>query len=308
MSAQTRPRLAGAVLKNILPSARLARALWLTFALHGIAMVAMAVLLLPGLPGGDTHADTARVAYIGGHPWLWRLGWLPWQLTAASDLLLALALLREPAVARIPAILTSLVTVAAFVPDQWSQACWITTGIHLARRRPAEYLAYEARVFNWTAAWGATLYVVAALGWTWCLAGARLWNRRLTLLSAILWPLFLAASLGTTIGLDRRLIAAGSALGFVLLELWFALVLERVLRRAQPDAEYGRRALWPFGICGSPSVVRRHPGRDSCARGGRGARIATRLNVEVPPRSRAAAGVRLEPVAADEYDATHGNC
>src|SRR4051794_38515336 len=99
--------------------------------MHALGMVAMAVVLLPGMPGGGTLADGERIAYIAGHPWLWRLGWLPWQLTAVSDLLLALALLREPSVPRLPAILTALVTVAAMIPDQLGQVCWITEGIAL---------------------------------------------------------------------------------------------------------------------------------------------------------------------------------
>ena len=50
-------------------------------------MLSMAVLLLPGLPSGGTADDLARIRYVAAHPWLWRLGWLPWQLTALSDVL-----------------------------------------------------------------------------------------------------------------------------------------------------------------------------------------------------------------------------
>ena len=223
---------------------RLERALFFTLAMHGLAMVAMAVLLLPGMPGGGTLADADRIAYIAHHPWSWRLGWLPWQLTALSDLLVAAALLREPAVPRLPAALTALLTVVAVIPDQLGQLCWITRGIALAQTDPGAYLAYEARIFTWTAAWGATLYTVGALGWTWCFAAARLWSRPLTLLSCVLWPVFFVASLGPFFALDGRLVAASNALGFVLLELWLALVLEAVLRRARPDGAYGRQAPW----------------------------------------------------------------
>src|SRR5437762_2536653 len=114
--------------------------------MHALAMVAMVALLLPGMPGGGTLADADRIAYVAGHPWLWRLGWLPWQVTALSDLLLAAALLREPAVPRLPAVLTALVTVAAVIPDQLGQLCWITRGIALAQTDPVAYLPYEARI------------------------------------------------------------------------------------------------------------------------------------------------------------------
>src|SRR4051812_11673033 len=84
----------------------LEQALLLSLVLHLLAMLGMALLLLPGMPGGN-YADVAgRMVYVADHPWLWRLGWLPWQLTALSDLLLALALLRAPAISRLPAALT----------------------------------------------------------------------------------------------------------------------------------------------------------------------------------------------------------
>ncbi len=86
----------------------LARALIVCFIAHGLAMLSMAALLLPGTPGG-LHSDVAaRMAYVAAHPWLWRLGWLPWQLTALSDLLLAWALLRTSWIPRLPAWLALL--------------------------------------------------------------------------------------------------------------------------------------------------------------------------------------------------------
>jgi len=82
---------------HLLSAARvLEAALVITFVAHGLAMLSMIAFLLPGLPGGTTAEDAARIAYIAAHPWLWRLGWLPWQITAGSDLLLAIALLRTP--------------------------------------------------------------------------------------------------------------------------------------------------------------------------------------------------------------------
>jgi hypothetical protein len=222
----------------------LERALLATFVMHGLAMLSMATLLLPGMPGGGIALDADRIQYLAQHPWLWRLGWLPWQLTAASDLLLALALVRTRWIPRLASVLSALVTVAAVVPDQLGQACWITTGLTLARGPAPAYLAYEARIFAWTAAWGATLYTIGALGWTWCFAAGRAWTRTLGVLSAVLWPLFLAVSLAPLVGADARLVAAGNALGFVLLMLWLALVTEQVMRRARPVEPSGRWAPW----------------------------------------------------------------
>src|SRR5438132_912563 len=85
--------------------------------IHFLAMLSMALCLLPGIPGGSNSDLAARVAYLAGHPWLWRLGWVPWQLSALIDLLTAVALCLTPWVPRWPARLTLLVTVLALVPD-----------------------------------------------------------------------------------------------------------------------------------------------------------------------------------------------
>ena len=222
---------------------RLDRALFATLALHALAMVSMAALLLPGMPGGGI-ADEVRIQYLAAHPWRWRLGWLPWQLTALSDLVLAAALLRTPWIPRLPAVVTAVLTVAAVIPDQLGQLSWVTEGLALARRDPIAYLVYERRIFVQIAAWATVLYTVAAVGWTWCFAAARTWSRALTVLSLGLWPLFALVSVGPLIGLAPKLVAAGNALGFVALQLWFTLVIEAVLRRTRPRTTYGQWARW----------------------------------------------------------------
>ncbi len=222
----------------------LERALLFSFAMHGLGMLAMVLLLLPGMPGGGTADDLARVHYIAEHPWLWRLGWLPWQLTALSDLLIGIALVRSPCVPRLPAVLTLLITIAAILPDQLGQALWITRGITLAQTDPIAYLPYEKMIFSWTAAYGAMLYIVGALGWTWCFAAGKLWSRSLTVLSIALWPMFALVGLGPLIGMNPQLVAAGNALAFVMLQAWFLLVTEEVGRRLRPETAHGRWAKW----------------------------------------------------------------
>jgi hypothetical protein len=222
----------------------LAAALAFTFAAHGLAMLGMLAFLLPGMPGGGELDDARRVAYIAGHPGLWRLGWLGWQVTAVSDLWLGVALLRTRGVPRLPAILTLLVTLCALAPDQYGQALWITRGVELARtatatRRLDEYLAFEQWVFPAVAGWGATLYTLGALGWTWCFAAAGTWSRPLTWLSVATWGLFGIVSPGLLLPPAWRfpagVVSAANALGFLLMELWFLAVLERVVARAWPD-------------------------------------------------------------------------
>jgi hypothetical protein len=227
----------------------LERALLFTFVIHGVAMLSMALLLLPAMPGAGVADPAARIRHIVDHPWLFRLGWIPWQLTALSDLLIAVALLRAAWIPKVPAILTALVTVAAVLPDQAGQVCWMTRGIDLARAGDsAAYLAYEARIFEWTAVWGGTFYTIGALGWTWCFAAGGAWSRGLSIVSALLWPLFLVVNGGPLLPPALRpspaFVAAGNAGGFVLLQLWFLLVGERVFRRARPDTAHGRWAPW----------------------------------------------------------------
>ncbi len=231
------------------PARFLERALLFSFVMHGLGMVSMALLLLPGMPGGGTLDDLVRLRYITDHPWLWRLGWLPWQLTALSDLLIAVGLLRTPWIPKVPALLTAIVTLAAVVPDQAGQIAWMTRGLELAAAGdPAAYFAYEARIFAWTAVWGGTLYTIGALGWTGCFAAGGAWSRGLTALSAVLWPLFLYVNSGPLLPLPLRpsagFVAGGNAAGFVLLQLWFALVTEQVLRRSRPVTASGRWAPW----------------------------------------------------------------
>ena len=138
-------------------------ALAFTFLCHGAAMLGMVLLLLPGMPGGGVDDVAARAAYVAGHPWSWRVGWLGWQLTALSDVLLGVALVRTRWIPRVPAILTLLVTLAAVVPDQGGQALWVTIGVDLAREAvrsgwSAGYLRFESGIFPVIAGGGDHLF------------------------------------------------------------------------------------------------------------------------------------------------------
>jgi len=143
----------------------LERALLFSFCVHGIAMLAMLCFLLAGLPGGPNDG-AARMAYVASSPWLWRLGWFSWQLTALSDLLISLALLRIRW--GLVAILTVVMVVAGMVPDQMGQVLWMTRGVELAQQGSlAAYSQFEAMVFGWISVYGGTFYTLAAVGWTW---------------------------------------------------------------------------------------------------------------------------------------------
>lgn len=221
-------------------TALLVFALGFTFLCHGAAMLGMVLFLLPGMPGGGVEDVAARAAYVAGHPWRWRLGWLGWQLTALSDLLLGVALVRTRWVPRLPAWLTLFVTLAALAPDQGGQALWITKGVALAGEAvrsgdAASYLGFESWVFPIVAGWGATLYTVGALGWTWCFAAAGVWSRALTWLSVAVWGIFAIVSpallLPGWMRAPDAVVSAANAVGFVLMQIWFALVALRVRAR-----------------------------------------------------------------------------
>ncbi len=220
-----------------------------TFVAHLVAMAVMAAVLLPMMPGGPVHDDAERMRRIATHPWAFRWGWVPWQITAASDLWLAVALVRTTWVPRLPAWLALVATVVAVVPDQTGQVLWMLRGPAIAAGGdPGAYLGFETRVYALTAAWGAIGYTVAAVFWSWAFASAGTWCRGLGILSAVLWPLFMGVSVAPLLPDGSRppasAVAAGNAMGFVLLVVWLAWVSERVFRRCRANTDWGERAVW----------------------------------------------------------------
>jgi hypothetical protein len=237
-----------------LPAARfLERTLLFNFLIHALAMIAMPLLLMSAIPGGGVPDISQRVAAVALHPWRFRLGWFPWQLTALADLLLAVALVRTRWIPRVPASFTLIVTLAAVIPDQTGQFLWITRGIDLAREavrsgETSTYLAFETATFKLIAGWGTVGYLAGAIGWTWCFAAAGTWSRALTWLSVATWGIFAVATaiffLPARLQPNPLLIGAGNAVGFVLLEIWLIAVTERVLARSRPSTMHGRGAPW----------------------------------------------------------------
>lgn len=77
---------------------------------------------------------------------------------------------------------------------------------------------------------------------------ARTWNRALTVLSIAAWSILLfvgvAPLLPGVVEPGGAVVAAGNAIGFILMMLWFLLVTEEVLRRSRPVAAHGRYAPW----------------------------------------------------------------
>jgi len=77
---------------------------------------------------------------------------------------------------------------------------------------------------------------------------AGVWSRGLLLLSILAWGLMLFVTLAPALlhehGPGQSVIAAGNALGFILMMAWFVWVAELVLRRSRTDDAHGRMARW----------------------------------------------------------------
>lgn len=227
----------------------LERALLANLVVHAVAMLSMATLLLPLLPGGGVDEPALRMAAIAAAPWRVRVGWVPWQLCAAADLWLAVAMVRTSWLPRAASWWALAFTAAAVFPDQWGELQWSTALVDAARAGDvAAFTAREATAFRATAAYGALLYTAAALGWTAAFSRAGTWRPCLTALSVPLWSLLAAVSVAPLLPESLRppawAVGAGNALGFVMLELWLFGVTEQVLLRTRPTAATGRWATW----------------------------------------------------------------
>ncbi|HTW94467.1 MAG TPA: hypothetical protein VMD30_06730 [Tepidisphaeraceae bacterium] len=240
-------------------------AILFTLISHIAAMGSMP-LLLPGMPSGAGPNLAARAAYVAAHAWRWRTGWLAWQITAISNLLLAVALVCTSWIPRLPAFLALAATISAIIPDQTGQMLWTWRGTTLAKEAIATggFLAYgrfEVRTFRWIAGWAGAAYTIAALCWTWCFASAKgIWTKELTRISIAAWSVFGICTIVFLLDNPEHpakavltILAVGNAIAFALLVIWLAMVGEAVLRRSRIDRDHGRYAPW------------RHPSRGSIA-------------------------------------------
>ncbi len=236
-------------------------ALLFTLIAHGAAMIAM-LPLLPGVPGGLSQTIADRAHFVAQHPIIWRLGWIPWQVTAISDLIFALALCCSPWIPKLPAILTLMVTAGANSADLSGQFLWVYFGPAAAKHAISlpdftTYAALESRIFYRMAGLATLGYVLAALGWTWSFAASGMWSRRLTWISSTVWPMFAIATVVALLPASftrpqwlTAVVGAGNAIGFIFLMIWLASVTEIVLLRRRPVTPYGRHALARYPATG----------------------------------------------------------
>lgn len=222
---------------------------------HVAALCTMALLLEPGLRPTTTAA--ARAAYVASHPWSWRLGWLPWQLCAASNLLFSFTLLRWlRSRARGGggwAAAALVLTVLAVIPEQWAEAVLVTDYIGLARGAVtatglATFAEKERWVFLMTGPCANTSYTLMTLAWVIALArGSGPVDARVpTWLGVALCIPFAAASV-VIYRATRTLALEGmadsipfNAVAFPLLVMWsfeVAVLMRRMHRADHPHAD-----------------------------------------------------------------------
>lgn len=231
----------------------LSRVLLANLIVHALAMLAMAALLLPMMPGGGV-SDVERIAQLAEHPWTFRIGWWPWHACAIADVWLAIVVVRSPLLPRGLGIIALLFTLIAVLLDQAGQILWVTGGLELARQAHASgelstYLTFEAGVFDLTAVKGALGYTLATVFWVLAFDEGRLLDRRGRVISALVLAVMLTVTVGpmlpSPLTLPAPLIAPGNAIGFVLLLAWFWVLADAALLRTRdPNVTHPRDVRW----------------------------------------------------------------
>ena len=190
-------------------------------------MLSMLIFLLPGMPGGTADLGH-RVTYVANHVIQWKIGWFPWQMTALSDLVLAIALVRTDWIPKRPAIASLAFTLLALIVEQPYEYRWVTAGVDIAKEalrtgNTAAYQVFENEAFTFTSHWAALFYTIAAIFWSIGLMQGKAWNHWMTRLSVVLWSLLLFVSIGpiVTPSIGSSFVSIGNGIGFNLMLIWF---------------------------------------------------------------------------------------
>ena len=225
---------------------------WFALVTHGIGLLTMAALVLPGMPGGPVP-DAERIQYVAENQLLWQVGWLPWQLSALSDFLIAIAILQIKDLPFYLRALVMLATLFAIAPDQCGQIIWVRDGSRVATLAIAKdnlpmYLNFEHPLYEMVCGWAALFYSVLAAFWTLALKPILNASRTFYIFSWSIWALsgvcavlFLLSSI---IPIPFLVLAVANAVFFPLLLLWFAWVIEYLLKLQRPEQQWGRHSIW----------------------------------------------------------------
>jgi hypothetical protein len=213
-----------------------------SLAAHLLALAALFGLLLPGTPARAGLAE--RAAWLAAHPWLWRLGWLPWLLAALCDLALAAALVASPRLGRWSAraaFAVAVGTAAVTFPGQLRYALALPGGAlrALATGDLTTFSILEARDVRW--AFGLAPLLAAAAGLAWSAALRRAyWSTACTRAALAAFPTLALAGAAALVwawsGFPFWVATGFLAAGLALATLWLVLVAEQVFTQAAPYA------------------------------------------------------------------------
>lgn len=217
---------------------RIIWALALFLVIHLLALPAMALLVRPGFDVART--DLERATFISENRWLWRLGWLPWQLSALSDVIFSIFLIqwvraRQQSAALKWAIAGLGLNLAASIPEQISEAILVTGHVGLADQATTnpealqDFADQERFLFGVASVWSGFVYVAMTLAWHRALsltAGVTGWfdgfAGRVVLIALVALSALagLAAIQVTTDWTSPVLVAVVAAVGFLGMCLW----------------------------------------------------------------------------------------
>lgn len=134
---------------------------------HLAGLLAMATVLAPGMDPSAGSVAT-RMTYVAEHARAWRLGWLPWQLSAASDVWVSIGLVvwaraRGDVRATRIAIAGCVLDAIAVVPEQWSEATLV--GSFVGIDDVASFRDAWALHAGVTGVWANGFYTVMTVCW-----------------------------------------------------------------------------------------------------------------------------------------------
>ncbi len=225
---------------------------WFALITHAVGLFSMALLLMPGMPGG-LIPDPTRIKYIAENSALWQAGWLPWQLSALSDFFIAMAFLSAKKIPLYLRILVLAITVISIIPDQTGQFRWVRDGSAIAKSSLEsgdlnKYLQFEAPIYMDICGWAAMLYSVLAIFWTISLKYVVKVSRAFFSFSWSIWILsFLCSVLfvaSSKIVIPFLVLATANAIFFPLLILWFGWVVDYLIKAQRTRSSWGRYAAW----------------------------------------------------------------
>lgn len=163
---RSRAELAASKVGGVARDGRLPAALAAFSITHALGLLAMLLLILPGI---SPHLPLEqRAAYVREHTAAWRLGWFAWQASALSDVWLTFELFRRTralgsAGAQRWMLAASGLLVFALVPDQYAEARMVGDFTSAAALEPwREELRLYMRM---TGTWACLAYTGMTVCW-----------------------------------------------------------------------------------------------------------------------------------------------